>query len=118
MVTSTVKAEITNEQGYLVIHFSGEIDFNAKPHARDVILNCLNLRRNTLLDLSSVTYIDSSGIASFIEAYKFAHSIKLPDEPKQENALEFGLRNISDPVIKVLKLARLDETFPVYNSPG
>ena len=108
METRSLKAEITNEEGYLVIHFSGEIDYNAKPHARDIILHCLELRRNTVLDLSSVTYIDSSGIASFIEAYKFA----------QINALEFGLRNISDPVNKVLKLARLEETFPIYNFKG
>jgi len=108
MEKSPVKTEITNEQGYLVIHFTGEIDFNAKPHARDIILHCLELRRNTVLDLSAVTYIDSSGIASFIEAYKFA----------QVNALEFGLRNIRDPVNKVLKLARLEETFPIYNFKG
>lgn len=101
-----MKTQITNDQGYLVIHFTGEVDLNAQPHAREIILNCLGLQRNTLLDLSAVTYIDSSGIASFVEGYKFAKT----------NNLEFGLRNISDAVDRVLHLAHLEEVLPIYDS--
>ena len=101
-----MKAEITNVQGYLVIHFTGEVDLNAQPHSRDIILNCLSLRRNTVVDLSAVTYIDSSGIASFVESYQLA----------KKYHLEFGLTNISDAVTKVLHLAHLENVFPVYRS--
>ena len=101
-----MNTEITNKHGYYVIHFDGEIDLHARPHSRDIILDCLLQGRNTILDLSGVTYIDSSGIASFVEAYKYA----------KENKLEFGLTNLNDTVSRVLQMARLDSVFPVYNS--
>ena len=103
-----MKANITNEHGYLVIHFSGEIDLHSHPHSRDIILNCLGLGRNTVLDLSDVTYLDSSGVASFVEGYKYA----------KKNGLEFGLMNVNELVARVLQMARLDKLFPIYNSLG
>ena len=101
-----MKADITNEQGYLIIHFSGEIDLHSRPHSREIILDCLGQGRNTILDLSAVTYLDSSGVASFVEGYKYA----------KENGIEFGLMNINELVTKVLQMARLDTVFPIYNS--
>ena len=101
-----MKTEIIDEQGYLVIHFAGEVDLNTNPHSRDIILNCLGQGRNTVLDLSAVTYLDSSGVASFVEGYKYAKT----------HDLEFGLRNINDIVKRVLNMARLDKVFPIYDS--
>jgi len=101
-----VKAEITDEQGYLVIHFAGDVDLNTNPHSREIILDCLGQGRNTVLDLSAVTYLDSSGVASFVEGYKYA----------KNNNLDFGLMNINDVVRRVLNMARLDKVFPIYDS--
>lgn len=103
-----MKTDITNEQGYLVIHFSGEIDLHSHPHSREIILDCLGQGRNTLLDLSAVTYLDSSGVASFVEGYKYAKT----------NNLEFGLVNTNELVTRVLQMARLDKVFPIYDSLG
>lgn len=103
-----MKTYITDEQGYLVIHFSGEIDLNNHPHSREIILNCLGQDRNTILELSAVTYLDSSGVASFVEGYKYA----------KNNDLEFGLMNINDVVKNMLQMACLDRVLPIYNSLG
>lgn len=103
---SPVKFEIDDEQGYLVIRFSGEIDLYGTPHAREVILNCLKSERNTVIDLSAVTYIDSSGVASLVEGYQQA----------KDKKLEFGLINISDAVRNVLELAHLDKVFTIHAS--
>jgi anti-sigma B factor antagonist len=100
----TVSFEIDDTRGYLVIRFSGEIDLYGSPHAREVILDCLNKPRNTLVDLSAVNYIDSSGVASLVEGYQLA---------KNKN-LEFGLVNVSESVLSVLQLAHLDRVFPMH----
>jgi len=103
---SPVKFEIDDEQGYLIVRFSGEIDLYGTPHAREVILNCINAERNTVIDLSAVTYIDSSGVASLVEGYQQA----------KNQQLEFGLINISDAVQNVLELAHLDKVFSIHAS--
>ncbi len=103
---SPVKFEIDDEHGYLVVRFEGEIDLYGTPHAREVILNCIKSERNTVIDLSAVSYIDSSGVASLVEGYQLA---------KNSN-LEFGLVNISDAVLSVLQLAHLDKVFTIHAS--
>jgi len=103
---STVNHWIEDEQGFLVIYFSGEIDLHGSPHAREVILDCINQERNTVIDMSGITYIDSSGIASLVEGYQLA----------KNKQLEFGLINVSKSALSVLKLAHLDKVFPIHNS--
>jgi len=103
---SPVNFDIKDEQGYLVILFSGEIDLYGTPHAREVILNCIKLKRNTVVDLSEVKYIDSSGVASLVEGFQLA----------KDKQLEFGLVNVSEAVMNVLQLAHLDKVFPIHAS--
>ena len=100
----TVSFEIDDTRGYLVVRFAGEIDLYGSPHAREVILDCLDKGRHTLIDLADVTYIDSSGVASLVEGYQTAKNKKL----------EFGLVNVSDSVMNVLQLAHLDKVFPIH----
>ena len=66
----------------------------------------LEKNKNILIDLSLVTYIDSSGVASLVEGYQIA----------KKQSLKFGLIGVSDAAMSVLKLARLDQVFPIYNS--
>lgn len=102
----TVSFTIDEEQGFLVIRFAGEIDLYGSPHAREVILDCLNQSRDTLVDLADVQYIDSSGVASLVEGYQLA----------KNKHLRFGLVRVSDSVLNVLQLAHLDKVFPIYAS--
>ena len=71
---------------------------------RRAILDALSKHAAVLVDLSAVSYIDSSGIAALVEGYQTA---------KGKNA-RFGLLAISDAVKAVLELARLDQVFPIY----
>ena len=66
----------------------------------------LKENKNILIDLSLVSYIDSSGVASLVEGYQIA----------KKQSLKFGLFGVSDAAMSVLKLARLDQVFPIYNS--
>lgn len=93
------------EQGpYTIIELAGEVDLSCSPDARREILAVLDSGRNLLVDLSGVTYIDSSGVASLVEGYQAA----------RKKQLRFGLLAVSDAVMSVFKLARLDQVFPIH----
>ncbi len=53
---------------------------------------------------SAVSYIDSSGIASLVEAYQTA---------RRASTL-FALVAVSDAAMRVLELARLDQVFSIH----
>lgn len=92
------------EGKYSVIALSGEIDLHCSPQARDEILGEINQDKPVLIDLFAVSYIDSSGIASLVEGFQLA---------KTKN-LDFALVAVSEPVMQVLQLARLDKVFPIH----
>jgi anti-sigma B factor antagonist len=79
---------------------------NTSPAARQLILEALNQRQDLLIDLSCVTYIDSSGVANLVEGYKAA----------KQQSIHFGLVGVSPSAEKVLRLARLDQVFPIHRS--
>lgn len=89
-----------------MLELSGDVDLSCSPEARSQILNCLDSGRNLLVDMSGVSYIDSSGVASLVEGYQTA----------KKKELRFGLVGISDAALNVLQLARLDKVFPINAS--
>jgi anti-sigma B factor antagonist len=101
-----VNATLRTECDYAIVSLSGEIDLHTSPQARKLILGCLNEGRPTLVDLHAVAYIDSSGVASLVEGFQLA----------RQKRLDFGLVGVSAGALNVLKLARLDQVFPIYAS--
>ena len=96
---------IKSNHGNVVI-LAGEIDMDSSRIAREAILASLEDGHNTLVDMSAVVYIDSSGVATLIEGFQSA----------KERRLEFGLVGISSFAMDVLKMARLDKVFKIYES--
>lgn len=96
------------QSGFTIISLSGEVDLYYSPQARKQILRELKQRRNVLVDLSGVSYIDSSGVATLVEGYQLA----------RDKRLEFALVGVSDAAMRVLQLARLDKVFPIFASVG
>jgi len=101
-----MKHEISEKQGAAVIAFTGEVDLESSPAAREVLLKCLESTGKVIVDLSEVTYIDSSGVASLVEALQAA----------KKNGSQFSLAASSEPTRRVLELARLDKVFTLYDS--
>lgn len=94
--------------GYAVLELSGDVDLSCSPEARKQILQCLEGGKHLLVDLSGVTYIDSSGVASLVEGYQTA----------RKKQLRFGLVGVSEAAMNVLQLARLDKVFPIHATVG
>ena len=94
------------EGGFAILELAGEVDLSCSPQARTRILECLESGSNLLVDLSAITYIDSSGVASLVEGYQTA----------KKKQLKFGLIGVSQAAMSVLQLARLDKVFPIHDS--
>ena len=68
---------VANENGALACLY-GRIDIDSSPAVRDQLIALLQAPhpRTVSIDLSGVTHIDSSGVATLIEALKIARNCK------------------------------------------
>ncbi len=101
-----MKYNTREEGGYTILELDGEVDLSCSPDARKQILESLDKAENLLVDLSRVSYIDSSGVASLVEGFQTA----------KKKDLNFGLISVSDAAMSVLQLARLDKVFPIHDN--
>ena len=101
-----MKHEVTRTEDRIIIALKGDIDLESSPAARELLLDSVAGEKNLLVDLSAVTYIDSSGVASLVEALKAS----------RENGTRFALAAASEPARRVLELARLDKVFTMYDT--
>jgi anti-sigma B factor antagonist len=97
---------IREDRGALVVSLSGDVDLESSPRARTILLDCVGKNKTVLVDMSAIAYIDSSGVASLVEAFQSAR--------KAGN--RFALVAVSDAALRVLQLARLDRIFPIHAS--
>ncbi len=97
----------TREQdGVVIVALEGEIDLQRSPAVRKMLMELMFDSRDVVVDLSGVAYIDSSGVASLVEAYQMA----------RKNGTRFVLAAISAPAMRVLQLARLDKVFAMADT--
>ena len=70
----TPEIDIVDTENGALARLNGRIDIDSSPAVRDRLLAVLQSRDLTILsiDLSAVTHIDSSGVATLIEALKIA----------------------------------------------
>ena len=101
-----MEIEIEDRPPFRIVRLSGDVDLHSSPKAREAILDCLKQKLPLLVELSAVTYMDSSGVASLVEGYQTA----------KKQGLKFALVSVASPVMNVLKLARLDKVFPIHAS--
>jgi anti-sigma B factor antagonist len=97
---------LREEAGALVASLVGEVDLDSSPRARELLLGAVQQRKKVLVDLSGVSYIDSSGIASLVESFQLA----------RRNATEFALVAVNPSALRALELARLDSVFTIHET--
>lgn len=99
-----MKNAVREVEDSLVVTLSGEIDLDRAPAIRLLLLDCVKQGRDVLVDLAQVTYIDSSGIASLVEALQTAGKA----------GTHLGLVAVSAQALRVFELARLDKVFSIH----
>lgn len=97
-------ASVSSSEPDLLV-LEGEIDLHESPRVKEGIEHLLEERpRRVYVDLSRVTYIDSSGLAALIEAMQ------------QINAYggHLALFGIHDAVEAIFHIAQLDQVFRIF----
>lgn len=88
-----------------ILALDGEIDLHRSPEIKDLLRPLVQRKApRILLDLSDVTYMDSSGLAVVIEALQsvLAYGGK------------FGLFGLQESVRSIFEIARLDQVFEIF----
>ncbi|MFZ0710702.1 MAG: STAS domain-containing protein [Terrimicrobiaceae bacterium] len=102
-----MQIEKSKDIGVTVLKVSGEVDLHASPKLRAELQTCVAEKAPVLLvDFTGVDYIDSSGLATFIEYLRDASAYK------GKIAL-FGLKK---KVRTIFDLVRLNELFTISDS--
>ncbi len=105
MGKSSIDVKTRRAQTALVIDLSGQVDLFSSPRMRSAILEAISTKQvsRVAINLSEVSYIDSSGVASLVEGLQMARS-------KSCRLVLFGLQQGAR---EVLELARLDKIFDI-----
>jgi anti-sigma B factor antagonist len=85
------------------VALAGDIDLSCSQAVRTALLAQLRAGHAVSVRMQAVSYIDSSGVASLVEAYQLARKL----------GLGFELVEVSEAAMSVLRLARLDRVFPI-----
>jgi anti-sigma B factor antagonist len=87
-----------------IIDLVGQIDLGSSPALRKTLLDSLKATKHMAINLSGVSYIDSSGIASLLEVLREA-------QDTQKKLVLFG---VAGAVLQVLELTRLTGVFEIF----
>ncbi len=98
-----MELSIVEEGDIVVVALKGDVDLEHSSHMRQNLLDILGKARAVIIDMAGVTLIDSFGIASLLEGFQEA----------RKKGKDFILAAPGDPVMRVLKLARLDSVFQI-----
>lgn len=102
-----MQIEKSSTNGETLLTLKGEIDLHASPALRAELRNCADAKTSVLMvDFSGVDYIDSSGLATFIEYLRDAGGF-------QGKIALFALK---PKVRTIFDLVRLNELFTITDS--
>ena len=102
----SIEQKIEGNIGKLFL--ADEIDLDKSPLVRENLKELMDKVKIVEVQLSKVKYIDSSGIAALVEGMQLAKS----------SSKEFYLTDVSNEVMKVIKLAHLDKFFQIKSATG
>ena len=100
-----MEIEVEEKEGYHIVTPIGELDIYTVPLFRKVVLKLEgDRRRDMILDLSRLTFLDSSGLGSLIEIFQKVRSV--------DGEIAYVVSNPR--IIKIFRLVDLDKVFPIF----
>ena len=86
---------------------SGDLDFNSSPELKEKLQQAFAKQaKSIVINLKKVGYIDSSGLATFVDALKKTKAV----------SGKLILTDLSDAVRSVFEIAKLDQIFTLVES--
>jgi anti-sigma B factor antagonist len=101
-----MKISVRNQGNAKIVLVEGDVDLNSSKDLRKALFDALRESPRLIVNLGSIRYIDSSGIATLIEALR---------ESKNTNK-ELALCAMSGAVLDVFKLTHVIKIFQVYET--
>ena len=97
----------TQENGVQCVVLKGDLDFNSAKNVREEFAKLTQKDgAKVLMDLSGVRYIDSSGLATFIDLY----------QKMRRAGGKLAFFNVNQSVRSVFEIAKLDTVFQLTGS--
>jgi anti-sigma B factor antagonist len=90
--------------GCMVVFAVGEIDLATAPNLREVMVEAVESGRHLLVDLSAVSFLDSTGLGVLIHTQKEIAAIHK----------SMSLVGPTGMIANVLRITRIDEAIPVH----
>jgi anti-sigma B factor antagonist len=102
----TIRTESRGEA--VLVSPTGDVDLTASPVLRQALKQVLAGRPARLVvDLAGVPYMDSSGVATLVEAMQIA----------RKGGTRMMLCSLQDKVRSIFEIARLDTVFTIHPTP-
>ena len=100
-----MKIDVIEVMGVKTIEVTGDIDMYSSHKLRDEIMCLIDKKVPTLhVDFKEVSYMDSSGIATFVEALKTMKTY----------GGRLKLICIPESIMEIFRFSRLDRVFEIY----
>ena len=88
-------------------HITGDIDINSSPDIRKSFEKCVNAKAmKVLVNLSGVSYVDSSGLATLVEMLKRTRAY----------GGKLRLAGLAAKVRSLFEITKLEKLFEIYDS--
>jgi anti-sigma B factor antagonist len=92
-----------------VLPLDGDIDLHVSPNVTAALNGMIAKKpKQLVLDLSRVTYIDSAGLAAFIEAMQKVEAY----------GGKFALAGLQETVRSIFEISRVDQVFQIFPGRG
>jgi len=102
-----MKVQVRSFDNIVIIDCAGEVDLYSSPELRDALLAQIKTGGpSVLVNMSGISYIDSSGIATLVEGLQLSRQTKT----------RFGLFALRTNARSVLELARLHKVFAIFEN--
>lgn len=107
MAEDTMKVNAETRDGAVILAPEGDIDLAHSPTLRNSLRQAhISKPQRLIVDLSMVDYMDSSGVATLVEALQTA----------RRNNTKMVLCGMKDRVRSIFEIARLDTVFAIVDS--
>jgi len=103
---SSLGITVENSETHILVRVSGRINVDSSPDLRDQLLAIFSeepLSRAVIVDLAGVSYIETSGIATLIEALKIA----------RHHQIGFSLQGLGGSVLRLFEVIGVQTMFDI-----
>jgi anti-sigma B factor antagonist len=102
-----MNVQVRNLEKISILDCLGDVDLSSSPRLREALVAEIRAEGpSVLVNMSGVSYIDSSGIAALVEGLQLSRQTKT----------RFGLFGLQPNARSVLELARLHRVFTIFES--